>query len=589
MKASNTNISLLISFWKYLDKRHKRRAWLIFILMIIVSFAEVISIGAILPFLGVLTSPELVYQNAFMQPIIQTLELNSANQLILPLTIVFIAAALIAGVMRITLLNAINHFERVVGTDLNIDVYRNTLYQNYSDHLNRNSSYIISLITRKTDVVIRGTFRAALTLVSSVLILIGIVSVLIMINAEVAFGVLGGFGLIYWGITRYTRKRRAINSQRIANEHTKMIKVLQEGMGGIRDILINASQQFYCSLFRNSDVHLRRAIADNDFIALSPRFAIEALGMTLVAILAYYMSQSANEAEDIVPILGAIAMGAQRLLPVLQAIYSSVSNIDGSRHSLQEVLDLLSQTLPNYAEQPPAIPMSFKKEIRLNNLSFRYGENIPMVLNRINLTLTKGKSIGFIGVTGSGKSTLLDIIMGLLSPTEGVLTVDGVVLTMNNIRNWQANIAHVSQEVYLSDSTIEENIAFSQHKNNIDFSLVKQSANRACIAELIESWPEQYKTVIGERGVRLSGGQIQRIGIARALYRQASILVFDEATSALDSKTEKLVMDSIKDLGKNITVLIIAHRVTTLKDCDQVVELGDSKIIRIGSYNDLCK
>jgi ATP-binding cassette subfamily B protein len=587
MKASN--ISLLISFWKYLDKHHKRRAWLIFILMIIVSFTEVISIGAILPFLGVLTSPELVYQNAFMQPIIQTLELNSANQLILPLTIVFIAAALIAGVMRITLLNAINHFERVVGTDLNIDVYRNTLYQNYSDHLNRNSSYIISLITRKTDVVIRGTFRAALTLVSSVLILIGIVSVLIMINVEVALGALGGFGLIYWGITRYTRKRRAINSQRIANEHTKMIKVLQEGMGGIRDILINASQQFYCSLFRNSDVHLRRAIADNDFIALSPRFAIEALGMTLVAILAYYMSQSANEAEDIVPILGAIAMGAQRLLPVLQAIYSSVSNIDGSRHSLQEVLDLLSQTLPNYAEQPPAIPMSFKKEIRLNNLSFRYGENIPMVLNRINLTLTKGKSIGFIGVTGSGKSTLLDIIMGLLSPTEGVLTVDGVVLTMNNIRNWQANIAHVSQEVYLSDSTIEENIAFSQHKNNIDFSLVKQSANRACIAELIESWPEQYKTVIGERGVRLSGGQIQRIGIARALYRQASILVFDEATSALDSKTEKLVMDSIKDLGKNITVLIIAHRVTTLKDCDQVVELGDSKIIRIGSYNDLCK
>jgi len=589
MKASNTNTSLLISFWKYLDKRHKRRSWLIFILMIIVSFAEVISIGAILPFLGVLTSPELVYQNAFMQPIIQTLELNSANQLILPLTIGFIVAALIAGVMRITLLNAINHFERVVGTDLNIDVYRNTLYQSYSDHIDRNSSYIVSLITKKTDVVIRGIFRAALTLVSSVLILIGIVSVLIMINVEVALGALGGFGLIYWGITRYTRKRRAINSQRIANEHTKMIKVLQEGMGGIRDILINASQQFYCSLFRNSDVHLRRAIADNDFIALSPRFAIEALGMTLVAILAYYMSQSANEAEDIVPILGAIAMGAQRLLPVLQAIYSSVSNIDGSRHSLQEVLDLLSQTLPNYAEQPPAIPMSFKKEIRLNNLSFRYGENIPMVLNRINLTLTKGKSIGFIGVTGSGKSTLLDIIMGLLSPTEGVLTVDGVVLTMNNIRNWQANIAHVSQEVYLSDSTIEENIAFGQHKNNIDFNLVKQSAKRACIAELIESWPEQYKTVIGERGVRLSGGQIQRIGIARALYRQASILVFDEATSALDSKTEKLVMDSIKDLGKNITVLIIAHRVTTLKDCDQVVELGDSKIIRIGSYNDLCK
>jgi len=586
MKASNT--SLIISFWKYLDKRHKRRSVLIFILMIIVSFSEVISIGAILPFLGVLTSPELVYQNAFMQPIIQTLELSSANQLVLPLTIGFIVATLIAGVMRITLLNAINHFERVVGTDLNIDVYRNTLYQSYSDHIDRNSSYIVSLITKKTDVVIRGTFRAALTLVSSVLILIGIVSVLIMIKVEVALGVLGGFGLIYWGITRYTRKRRAINSQLIASEHINMIKVLQEGMGGIRDVLINASQQFYCSLFRNSDVHLRRAIADNDFIAFSPRFAIEALGMTLVAILAYYMSQGVNGVEDIVPILGAMAMGAQRLLPALQAIYSSVSNIDGSRHSLQEVLDLLSQTLPIYAEQPPAVPMSFKKEIRLNNLSFRYGENIPMVLNRINLTLTKGKSIGFIGVTGSGKSTLLDIIMGLLSPTEGVLTVDGVVVTMNNIRNWQANIAHVSQEIYLSDSTIEENIAFGQHKNNIDFNLVKQAAERAGIAKLIESWPNQYQTYIGERGMRLSGGQRQRIGIARALYKQANVLILDEATSALDSKTEESVIESIKAFSDDITVMMIAHRVTTLRDCDYIVELDDGSV-RIGSYDDLCK
>ena len=556
--------------------------------MIIVSFAEVISIGAILPFLGVLTSPELVYQNAFMQPIIQTLELNSANQLVLPLTIGFIVAALIAGVMRITLLNAINHFERVVGTDLNIDVYRNTLYQSYSDHIDRNSSYIVSLITKKTDVVIRGTFRAALTLVSSVLILIGIVSVLIMINVEVALGALGGFGLIYWGISRYTRKRRAINSQLIAKEHINMIKVLQEGMGGIRDILINASQQFYCSLFRNSDVHLRRAIADNDFIAFSPRFAIEALGMTLVAILAYYMSQGVNGVEDIVPTLGVMAMGAQRLLPALQAIYSSVSNIDSSRHSLQEVLDLLSQTLPIYAEQPPAVPMSFKKEIRLNNLSFRYGENIPMVLNRINLTLTKGKSIGFIGVTGCGKSTLLDIIMGLLSPTEGVLTVDGVVVTMNNIRNWQANIAHVSQEIYLSDSTIEENIAFGQHKNNIDFNLVKQAAERAGIAKLIESWPNQYQTYIGERGMRLSGGQRQRIGIARALYKQANVLILDEATSALDSKTEESVIESIKAFSDDITVMMIAHRVTTLRDCDYIVELDDGSV-RIGSYDDLCK
>ena len=211
-----------------------------------------------------------------------------------------------------------------------------------------------------------------------------------------------------------------------------------------------------------------------------------------------------------------------------------------------------------------------------------------MVLNRINLTLTKGKSIGFIGVTGCGKSTLLDIIMGLLSPTEGALTVDGVVVTMNNIRNWQANIAHVSQEIYLSDSTIEENIAFGQHKNNIDFNLVKQAAERAGIAKLIESWPNQYQTYIGERGMRLSGGQRQRIGIARALYKQANVLILDEATSALDSKTEESVIESIKAFSDDITVMMIAHRVTTLRDCDYIVELDDGSV-RIGSYDDLCK
>ena len=579
----------LKSLWDYLDIRHKRYSILIFTLMIIVSLTEVISIGAILPFIGVLTSPESVYQHELMLPIIQVLDLSSAEQLVFPITVGFIVAVLIAGIMRITLLYALNHFERVVGTSLNMDVYSRILYQEYSNHIGRNSSYIVGLITKKTDVVIRGILRSTLVLISSVLILIAIVSMLMMVNTEIALSAFGGFGLIYWSVNRYTRKRRAINSQCIANEHTNMIKTLQEGMGGIRDILINGSQQFYCSLFYNSDVQLRRAIADNDFIAFSPRFAIEALGITLIAILSYHMSQKASGTVSIVPVLAVMVMGAQRLLPVLQTIYSSVSTIDSSRHSFQDVLDLLNQPLPFYANQPPETPMSFRKEIKLNNVSFQYGVETSLALNGINLILTKGQSIGFVGSTGSGKSTLLDIIMGLITPTEGVIKVDGSVITTSNVRNWQANIAHVSQDIYLFDSTIAENIAFGESKSEIDFDLVRESAKNACIAETIESWSDQYQTVIGERGVRLSGGQIQRIGIARALYRQANVLIFDEATSALDSKTEKLIMNSINSLDKDITILMIAHRVTTLKDCDQIVELNNSVVSRVGSYNDLCK
>jgi ATP-binding cassette subfamily B protein len=589
MKVSSTNTALLVSFWNYLDKRHKRHSLLILILIIAVSLAEVISIGAILPFLGMLTAPELIYQNALMQPIVQTLGLNSASELFLPITIGFVSAALIAGVMRITLLSAINHFERVVGTDLNMDVYRNTLYQSYSNHIARNSSYIISLITNKTDVVIRGVFKAALTLVSSVIILIGIVSILIMINVEVALGALVGFGLMYWSIARYARKRRTINSQCITKEHANLIKILQEGMGGIRDILISANQQFYCSLFRNSDTKVRRAIADNDFIAASPRFAIESLGMTLVAILAYYLSQEVSDARDIVPVLGAMAMGAQRLLPVLQAIYSSASSIDGSRHSLQEVLNLLDRISPICTKQPPEIPMLFEKEIRLSHLSFRYGKNNPLVLNRINLTLKKGKCIGFVGGTGSGKSTFLDIIMGLLIPTEGALMIDDKVVTIENCQNWQVHVAHVPQNIYLSDTTIEENIAFGQSIDQIDHDRVRLASHQARISELIESWPEQYQTFVGERGIRLSGGQRQRIGIARALYRKANVLILDEATSALDNKTEKEVMKAIEGLEGKLTVLIIAHRITTLKNCDQIFELNSNTSFRLRKYEDLVR
>jgi ATP-binding cassette subfamily B protein len=282
-----------------------------------------------------------------------------------------------------------------------------------------------------------------------------------------------------------------------------------------------------------------------------------------------------------------MVMGAQRLLPVLQTIYSSVSTIDSSRHSFQDVLDLLNQPLPFYANQPPATPMSFRKEIKLNNISFQYGVETSLALNGINLILTKGQSIGFVGSTGSGKSTLLDIIMGLLRPTSGTLAIDGVTITEENYRAWQAHIAHVPQAIFLADTSIAENIAFCSPDEQIDYARVRQACQKAQIAQTIESWDEQYNTLVGERGVRLSGGQRQRIGIARALYKKADVIVFDEATSSLDNDTESTVMEAIEDLGDEITMIIVAHRLTSLKNCTQIVELEDGQITRMGSYSDI--
>jgi ATP-binding cassette subfamily B protein len=283
-------------------------------------------------------------------------------------------------------------------------------------------------------------------------------------------------------------------------------------------------------------------------------------------------------------VLGALALGAQRLLPVLQQAYASLSSIQGGQVSLRDTLDLLDQPLPDYVGQPVADPLPFRQQISLNNLSFRYTEQTPWVLENLDLTITKGSRVGFIGVTGSGKSTLLDIVMGLLAPTDGKLEIDGQPIVTGNNRAWQAHIAHVPQAIYLADSTIEENIAFGVPKGKIDQSRVKKAASQAQIAEIIESWPKKYQTYVGERGIRLSGGQRQRIGIARALYKQADVIIFDEATSALDNETEQAVMQAIESLDNDLTVLIIAHRLTTLRNCNQVVELGDGGIKRIGAY-----
>ena len=555
--------------------------------MIIASLAEIISIGAILPFLGILTAPEQVYQYPLMQPVIQILALTEPRQLILPLTILFITAALLAGVIRLTLLYAMTRLSYATGADLSINIYRRTLYQAYEVHVSRNSSEVINGIITKTNTVIGGVISPTLNLVSSIILLVGIMGALFAINTTIALSASICFGLLYWVVIRYTKTHLKDNSKTIADQSTQMIKSLQEGLGGIRDVLIDGTQQFYCKLYRNADLPLRRASGNNQFISGSPRYAMEAIGMTLIAGLAYLMTQQESEMLTAIPVLGALALGAQRLLPALQQAYASYSTIKGSKSSFEDVLNLLDQPLPEHADQPLPEPISFSQEIKLNNLNFRYSEDAPWVLKNVNLSLKKGSRIGFMGVTGSGKSTLLDIIMGLLPVTEGGLMIDNQTINSQNRRAWQAHIAHVPQNIYLSDGTIEENIAFGIAKELIDHQRIKKAAQQAQIAELIEEWKDGYQTLVGERGVRLSGGQRQRIGIARALYKQANVLIFDEATSALDNETESAVMRTLSDLNKELTILIIAHRLTTLKGCDKIVKLNKDFTINTGSYDEM--
>ena len=552
--------------------------------MIFASFAEILSIGAVLPFLGALTAPERIFVHPAAQSIIQILGITSAQQLLLPLTIGFALAVLMAGVMRLLLLWTNTRLTYATGADLSISIYRRTLYQPYAVHVGRNSSEIINGISNKTNGVIYIVMML-LNLLGSSVMLVAILIALLSVEPVIALAAFGGFGLIYGFIIRITRNRLLINSQLCARESTRVIKSLQEGLGGIRDVLIDGSQAAYCQIYRDADLPSRRAQGSSAFISASPRYAMEALGTVLIAALAYTLAQQADGIARAIPVLGALALGSQRMLPVLQQAYAAWAGIQGGRASLQDTLELLEQPIPGYADQPVAEPLLFRQTISLNLLSFRYSQKTPWVLKNLDLTIAKGSRVGFIGTTGSGKSTLLDIVMGLLSPTEGALEIDGQPINAGNHRAWQAHIAHVPQAIFLSDSSIEENIAFGVPREQIDQERVRQAARQAQISDIIETWPAKYKTFVGERGIRLSGGQRQRIGIARALYKHADVIIFDEATSALDNETEEAVMEAIEGLNEELTILIIAHRLTTLKNCTQIVELGDGGIKRSGTYN----
>jgi len=474
-----------------------------------------------------------------------------------------------------------------IGADVSFSIYRRTLYQPYAVHISRNSSEIISGIFGKANQILGSSILPSLQILSSGLMLISIITVLLAIDLKITLAVFVGFVMIYTVILLLTRKRLSYNSQRISEKQDQVIKVLQEGLYGIRDVLIDGTQKNYCKAYLDADLPRRRATADNQIIAIAPKFGVEALGMVLIAVLAYTFSEKEGGIAGSLPTLGALALGAQRLLPIGQQIYSSFSIIRGGYASVQDAIDLLEQPLPEYIDTPILENIQFRDRIELENIDFRYDGSTRLVLDKINFIIPKGSRIGFIGTTGSGKSTLLDIIMGLLQPTNGSLSVDGILITDKNSRTWQKHIAHVPQDIFLADSTVAENIAFGVPYESIDFDRVRLVAQQAQIAETIELWELQYNTFVGERGVRLSGGQCQRIGIARALYKKVGVLVLDESTSALDTKTELSVMDAIDHICDEITVLMIAHRLSTLKQSDQIIELSGGKVVNVGDYKEI--
>jgi ABC-type multidrug transport system fused ATPase/permease subunit len=573
----------------HLSLRRRWQAAGLLVAMILGAIAELATLGAVLPFLALLADPTLTPKYPVLQKLFFMLGWGGDKSILLPAIILFGVVALSAAALRMFV--SWVSFKWVFGlaVDIGVEVYRRTLYQPYSFHVARNTSEIIAGLN-KVETVAFDVINALVQSATSLVLSLAIFGALICIDPVTAIVAGLGFALIYLVVTFSTRRKLRANSKVIAENDTRRIQAVQEGLGGIRDVLIDGTQAVYVRRFWQFDSTCRQAQGANNFIGAAPRYLIESIGMVLIAALAYWLSLRTGGLSAAIPLLGVLAIGAQKLFPQMQQIYYGWVRLSGASAALAEVVALLEQPIADeYYKPSPAGPAHLEHSIVLRSLGFRYCNDAPVVIRRISLQIPRGSRVGFIGKTGSGKSTLINLIMGLLEPTSGSIEIDGQLLTSANRRAWQACIAHVPQSIYLADATISENIAFGLDVRDIDQLRVREAARKAQLAEFIEGLPDKYRTTVGERGVRLSGGQRQRIGLARALYKQADVLVLDEATSALDDSTEKAVMQTVDSLGKGLTVLIVAHRVSSLRNCNRIFELQDGGLSREGTYEELCQ
>ena len=384
-----------------------------------------------------------------------------------------------------------------IGSDLSADVYKRTLYQPYTVHVNRNSSEVITKITTQVGGAV-AALNALLQLFTSTIVSVSLVYGLMLIDLKVAVITALIFGTLYLALSTITKKRLIINSRKIANAESQNLKSLHEGLGAIRDVILDGTQNLYLKIYNNSDRPKRNLYAQNTFLSLFPRYAFESVGMVAIAILGFLMTKQESSFQVIIPLLGGLALGAQRLLPAMQQVYSSWSSLKSYHSALCDVSEIIKYDMPVHPGASHLIPI--KKNLVLKNIDFSYRSDTPKVISNLSLEIKAGSCIGLIGSTGSGKSTLTDIMMGLLEPTKGTILVDEIPISNSgskqNLENWRASVAHVPQNIYLTDNSIAENIAFGIPKKSIDFNRVMMAAQQAQISSFIESTPFGYHTSV---------------------------------------------------------------------------------------------
>ncbi len=583
----------IIRAYHLLSSTHRQALWGLGALMLLSAIFEMAGIASIMPFMSMVADPEIVTHNHWLAIAFHRFGFRSPRSFMIFLGCTVLGVLFLSNLVAALTVWSILRFSFTAGRDLAQKMFAIYLNHPYVFFLNRNSSELVQNTLFEMGRTVNNVLIPLLTILARSTIAFSILILLFSVNPTLALvsgTILGGaYGLVYLGV----RKTLARSGQDISLANARRTQVAYETFGGIKDIKILGREKNFFDLFRKPVERYALLQSHTQMISLLPRYALETMAFGgIIGIVLYLLSTGKNLAATL-PLISLYALAGYRLMPALQQIFANWSIVRFNISAVDRIARDID-TLPGASKNQPTVPppsvrkLPLTRAIELDGVTFHYPGREEPVLDHVSLVIPANTSIGLVGSTGSGKTTTLDILLGLLEPSGGCLRVDGQIVDRKNVRQWQAAIGYVPQQIMLLDDTVLKNIAFGIPEGEIDREKVVEAAKLAHLHEFVTSdLPQGYDTPIGERGVRLSGGQRQRIGIARALYHEPSVLVLDEATSALDNITENVIMEALNTLSRNKTVIMVAHRLTTVRECDTIVVLDRGRVADSGTYSSL--
>jgi len=591
---NRSNAAMFHFIWSLLSRRRRRQLVWLQLVSLLMAVSTLGGIAAIIPFFSVLADPGAVERNAFLRWMFETLGFTNLGNFLVFLGAGFIVMVTVSNAVNLLGSLALNRFALLLGRDFHVALYEEYLHRDYPFHLRSDSSTLTNNVINETARLVAGLVQGGLTLVANVLSGVLIVGSIVLLDPLLAIATAtlfsGSYALIYYAL----RQRLARHGRLESELWDARSRTLSESFGAIKEVLLRGVQNRFRDAFARQSDSIARVSSSIWAMGQAPRYLLECIATIGLVGAAFWLNHGTATAEWLAR-LSFLGFAAYRLLPAIQQAFVSIARIRAHRAAFQRIAEDLRLAFSAVRPTPPpesevalwrGRPL---RGINLREVSFRYAPEAPLAISHLNAEILRGQVIGIVGANGAGKTTLADLILGLLRPESGSIEVDGVALDAHNLRLWRLNVAYVAQQIYLLDATILENIVLGAHDEQIDMARVSAAARASGLDSVLGSLAGGLAYRVGERGIRLSGGQRQRIGIARALYHKASMLILDEATSALDSASEAEFVATLDSLRGQSTVLVIAHRRSTLRACDSILELEHGSIVCAGTYVQLTR